>query len=218
MDTIHDMGGMHGFGPVVTPGCDRVFHAEWERRAFALVETTGYEGLVAGHFRETIERIPLPQYLDVGYYGRWLVGLEERLVRAGTLTRAEIDDWQARLEGEAPPARSDPDQRARIAEAVRERTPMPAAPDAAFAPGHRVRIRRMRPVGHTRCPRYLRGAEGVVERVHGLERLPDALARGEQEVVPVYLVAFRAEDLFGSAGESGHTIVVDVYEPYMEAA
>ena len=33
-----------------------------------------------------------------------------------------------------------------------------------FAPGDRVRVRRMRPAGHTRCPRYARGvAGGVIE-------------------------------------------------------
>ena len=25
IDGIHDMGGMHGFGPVVVPGCDEAY-------------------------------------------------------------------------------------------------------------------------------------------------------------------------------------------------
>jgi hypothetical protein len=32
MDGAHDMGGMHGFGPVVVEGGDEVFHEAWELR------------------------------------------------------------------------------------------------------------------------------------------------------------------------------------------
>ena len=37
--------------------------------------------------------------------------------------------------------------------------PLEPAVDPRFAPGERVRVRRMRPDGHTRCPRYVRGAD-----------------------------------------------------------
>ena len=57
---------------------------------------------------------------------------------------------------------------------------MPAAAAPRFRPGQRVRVRRMRPAGHTRCPRYVRGAVGVIERVHGDDLLADAVARGEE--------------------------------------
>ncbi|RPH59831.1 MAG: nitrile hydratase subunit beta, partial [Burkholderiales bacterium] len=36
MNGPHDLGGMHGFGPVRPESGEPVFHAEWERRAFAL--------------------------------------------------------------------------------------------------------------------------------------------------------------------------------------
>ena len=36
MNGVHDLGGMHGFGPVVLEPNEPVFHAEWERRTFAL--------------------------------------------------------------------------------------------------------------------------------------------------------------------------------------
>ncbi len=57
---------------------------------------------------------------------------------------------------------------------------MPAAAAPAFRPGQRVRVRRMRPEGHTRCPRYVRGALGTIERVHGDALLADAGASGEE--------------------------------------
>ena len=42
----------------------------------------------------------------------------------------------------------------------RAATPLPPAAAPRFGPGERVRVRRMRPEGHTRCPRYVRGAIG----------------------------------------------------------
>ncbi len=36
MNGAHDLGGMHGFGPVEPEPNEPVFHHEWERRVFAL--------------------------------------------------------------------------------------------------------------------------------------------------------------------------------------
>ena len=44
MNGVHDMGGMHGFGPVEPEPDEPVFHAEWERRAFALTLAMGATG------------------------------------------------------------------------------------------------------------------------------------------------------------------------------
>ena len=64
----------------------------------------------------------------------------------------------------------------------------------------------MRPAGHTRCPRYVRGAVGVIARVHGDDWLPDAVARDE-ETAPeaVYAVRFGSRDLFGAGEEPRST-------------
>ena len=37
MNGVHDMGGMDGFGPVIPEKNEPVFHADWERRMYALV-------------------------------------------------------------------------------------------------------------------------------------------------------------------------------------
>jgi nitrile hydratase len=34
---IHDMGGMHGFGPIVVERSEPVFHAPWEARVLGMV-------------------------------------------------------------------------------------------------------------------------------------------------------------------------------------
>ena len=36
MDGIHDMGGMHGLGPIEVEPNEPVFHHEWEARMFGI--------------------------------------------------------------------------------------------------------------------------------------------------------------------------------------
>lgn len=76
MGGIHDLGGMQGFGPVERD--EAVFHAPWERLAFAMAQTAHIEGNT-DDFRHAIERLDPGQYLTVGYYGRWLACTEIRL-------------------------------------------------------------------------------------------------------------------------------------------
>jgi nitrile hydratase len=121
--------------------------------------------------------------------------------------------------GEPPPRRSDPEQAARAAGWLREVVPRRPAAGARFATGERVRVRRMRPAGHTRCPRYVRGAAGVVEHVRGADALPDAADAGaDAPVEPVYTVAFRSEELWGAGEEPAWTVRLDLWESYLEAA
>ena len=36
MDGVHDLGGMHGFGPINPEPNEPVFHHDWERRVFGV--------------------------------------------------------------------------------------------------------------------------------------------------------------------------------------
>jgi nitrile hydratase len=83
----------------------------------------------------------------------------------------------------------------------------------------RVRVRRMRPAGHTRCPRYVRGALGVVEGVRGAAELPDLAVYGKDAPVEaVYAVAFRSDALWGRGEEPPWTVALDLWESYLEEA
>jgi nitrile hydratase len=85
-----------------------------------------------------------------------------------------------------------------------------------FAPGDRVRTRAADPPGHTRLPRYARGAVGEVVEPAGHHPLADDVARGRTvPPQPVYRVRFPAAALFGS-GE--HTVTVELWEDYLEPA
>lgn len=100
MDGVHDLGGMHGFGPVRTGADEPVFHADWERRVLAVTLATGALGRWSiDRSRFTREQLPPATYLTSSYYEIWLRGLERLLVQARLLTpedlcaeaRAELD-------------------------------------------------------------------------------------------------------------------------------
>ncbi len=215
MDGVHDMGGMHGFGAVVPDG--DVFHEAWEPRLFALTRVARLAGITAGHSRAVIESMPPGEYLAASYYERWLWGLERRLELAGTIARGDVESAIARGQAAGAPERSDPDLAERSVEVQRRGGQMAAPAAPRFRPGERVRVRRMRPEGHTRCPRYVRGATGVIERIHGDDRLADAVARGEDgPVEAVYAVRFRSDDLFGRGQEPPYRVLVDLWDSYLE--
>ncbi len=222
MDGAHDMGGMHGFGAVVEPGCDRAYHQRWEPRAFALQMLVNLEGLGAGPGgRPVREEMAPAHYLAASYYERWLYSAERRLVRKGTTAEGDVERMMERLaSGEAAPQHGDAAMGRRAVERLRGSSPMAPPPgDARFGPGDRVRVRRMHPAGHTRCPRYARGAPGVVELVRGADRLPDLAVYGEPtEPEAVYAVAFASQDLWGAGPEPPWTVMIDLWDSYLEPA
>ncbi len=224
MNGVHDMGGMHGMGPIVAEADEPVFHAEWERRAFAITVATGFFGtwnIDMG--RCAREQMPPAEYLATSYYEHWLWGLEKLLVDKRILTREEIAD---RLAGQpvalvAPPAGlrvlAAPD----VPRALRNRRAarMDATVPPRFRLGARVVAKTVNPVGHTRLPRYARGRHGVVDRDHGVFVFPDAAAaeRGRQPQ-HCYSVRFAARELWGPEASDRDAVYIDLFEPYLDPA
>ena len=92
MNGIHDMGGMHGFGPVPIETDEPVFHEPWEGRVYAMAIAAGQKRLMApGGLRPFIEELEPARYLRSSYYERWMGALEDALIRKGVTTREEID-------------------------------------------------------------------------------------------------------------------------------
>ena len=181
MNGVHDMGGMHGFGPVEPEPDEPVFHAEWERRAFALTLAMGATGewtLDAARFAR--EDWPAAAYLSRTYYEMWLAGLERLLAERDLVAPAEVDAGQS-LEPPRPlPRTVDAEGAARMLRSggpSNREAPRPAR----FAAGDRVRTRNLNPATHTRLPRYVRGHAGTVVVVHGCHVFPDVNAHGGGE-------------------------------------
>ncbi len=101
MNGIHDMGGMDGFGPVEPEPNEPVFHAQWERRVFALsLATGGLMPFTLDQFRHMREQIDPIDYLERSYYDHWLIVLERQLLEAGLVSRDEIAARETELSRE----------------------------------------------------------------------------------------------------------------------
>jgi len=174
------------------------------------VVATSAKGLRTGSTRPAIEQIEPATYLASSYYSRWARGVEAALVAGGSLTSTEID---LRASVEAGPTRSpstDPELAAAITGFLNRPTPTSGEPvAAAFDVGDRVTVRRMAPDGHHRCPRYVRGAMGTVERINGGWPHP-----GTDTPEAVYQVRFDMRDLWGDDAEPG-SLYIDLWERYL---
>ena len=221
MDGVHDMGGMHGFGPV--PEDDAQFHADWERVVYGMDKIAKAEGAFnIDEKRHAIERMDPADYLGSTYFERWLDGLERLLVEKEYVTEAELAAARERIDGAAEPDAAVPERESEeLVRAVREAFATDSdferdGPEPSFDVGDRIVVRNDHPEGHTRCPRYARRAEGEVVSVHGAHVLPDASAHGEERAEPLYTVGFDAADLWGPDREADDTVHVDLWESYLE--
>jgi nitrile hydratase subunit beta len=202
VDGIHDLGGMQGFGAVDHSPAEPVFHQPWEGRARALLEAiAGAVQASGGEFRHSIERMDPGHYLTSGYYEHWLTGAATLAVEHGLVTQAELE---ARAGGRFPlsgPVHAGPEPR-----------------EPRFAAGDPVRVREWHPPGHTRCPRYVRGKEGVVVRLDGTHSVPDIEAHSTaRRYEATYSVRFDAANLWRD-GQRGACVHVDLWDSYLEPA
>src|SRR5436190_12953963 len=95
MNGIHDMGGMHGMGPLQYETNESVYHAEWERRVEAMDHAMRATGKIGGSRRMIEEKISAVDYLRMSYYEKWLASLIERLLAVKLLTRDGVENGRA---------------------------------------------------------------------------------------------------------------------------
>jgi nitrile hydratase len=219
MNGIHDLGGMHGFGPVSPEPGEPVFHHEWERRAFALTLAAGFLGrwnIDMGRFAR--EQMPPAAYLATTYYEHWLYGLERLLVERGLLTAGELGAMRAGGPAAGVTALGVDD----VPRALRNRRAARMEDDLAaprFKAGDRVRTKNLNPTSHTRLPRYARDKVGLVDRDHGVFIFADAHAASGRKVPQhCYSVRFEGAALWGADAGPRDAIYLDLFEPYLEPA
>ena len=217
MNGVHDMGGMHGMGPIQPERNEPAFHEPWEARVFAMTRAAGaWRKWNIDASRYQRELIPAAEYLRMSYYEKWLAGLEQLLVAKGLVSQAEL------ASGRAAPgaARSSPALTAvDVPVLTAKGTPAnrPATTPPKYRVGQLVRTHNINPVGHTRLPRYARGKQGVIARLHGAFVFPDtnALLQGENPQ-HLYSVRFTARELWGEAAPTRDTVYIDSWESYLE--
>jgi nitrile hydratase len=222
MDGVHDLGGMHGFGPVEREENEPPFHAQWEAAVLAMMRAGGSRGLFnIDEFRHGIERMRPAHYLAASYYEKWLDGITRLLVEKGIVDPAELDERvaffgerpeapaTAALRGPLPPRV--PSNPGWVQDSIRHTGAAPR-----YAPGDAVVTRHFHPAGHTRLPRYARGKRGVIARFHGMHVFPDTNAHGlGEQPQPLYSVRFDARELWGESAEPSQQVHLDCWESYL---
>jgi len=219
MNSVHDMGGMHGMGLIVEEKNEPVFHEGWEGRIFAMNLAMGaWRKWNLDASRHSRELIPPAEYLRMSYYEKWIAGLIELMVKAGLVRGDEIESGTPAVgSAKAIPAVNPEQALARIT------TGLPAKRNvdlpARFKIGQRVRTRNVHPLGHTRLPRYARGRFGNINRDHGVFVFPDTNAHflGEHPQ-HVYSVCFAARELWGAQAAEKDSVYVDLWDEYLEPA
>jgi len=209
MDGVHDLGGRDGMGPVVVEQDEPVYHEAWEGRVQGLTfAAMGAAGAGTPAFRHAIERMHPAHFFAATYYERWLTSAATLLVERGVVTQEELDAELAAEFALAGPLRVHP-----LPEPGPDRT------DARFTLGDRVRVRNRHPLGHTRCPGYVRGHVGEIVRYDGPCNFDDVEAHSDgKRVEPLYCVRFEGRELWGDDAESSTSVCVDLFEDYLEPA
>jgi nitrile hydratase beta subunit len=219
MNGIHDMGGMHGMGPIQEEKNEPVFHARWEARVYALDRAMkAWRKWNLDASRHQRELIPPVEYLRMSYYEKWFAGLLELMVKSSLVTPAEIESGiPAPGSSKETPALTVEKAAVLVAKGV------PASRNvvvtARFQAGQRVRARNINPFGHTRLPRYARGKVGLIERDYGVFVFPDTNAHflGEKPQ-HVYSVRFAARELWGEQASPHDSVYVDLWDDYLDPA
>lgn len=207
MDGVHDLGGKHGFGPIDYDTKLPPLHEKWQETAFALMIAT--VALMRNHtadaYRHSVERMRPSHYFAATYYERVLTGVATLLVERGVVTHAELE---ARAGGTFPLA---------LPVADNPMADLPPQPKQRFIIGQQVRVLDFHPRGHTRAPGFCRGRRGTVLHVAPPFPFPDASAHdGLQRKEHTYHVEFTAQELWGSDGGTNESVVVDLWDCYLE--
>jgi nitrile hydratase len=222
MNGAHDLGGMHGFGPInAEPEAQEpVFHADWEKRVFGLVRATAPLGRWNSDMsRHARERQDPAGYLAHSYYENWLAGFLKLLVETGLVKAEELESGNSAglaeiaLRERMLKAADVADELVRGCSVA---VPIEAPP--RFHVGDRVRAINRHAPGHTREPRYVGGRLGVIHEHYGAHVFPDRSAEGVRLGRHLYSVCFTAAALWGENADANSKVYFDLWEDYLEPA
>jgi nitrile hydratase beta subunit len=214
-----DLGGAHGHGPVLPEPDEPVFHADWEKRAFALTLAMARPGAWnIDMSRFARENRPPQEYLSMSYYQLWFNALETMLKQRELVSDDEIVVGHALVPPKPVKQTLSPGD---VAKVLYRGGPTDRETNTAakFKAGDRVRAKNINPLTHTRLPRYVRGHIGMIEHVIGCHVFPDSNATGGGENPQwLYTVRFDGPELWGEGSDPSVKVSIDAWEPYLEPA
>jgi nitrile hydratase subunit beta len=212
MDTIHDLGGKQGFGPVANQFDDDavLFPEEWKARTWAIAMMSMSQlrqkqtGWTLDWYRHVLERLPPDLYLRFDYFEKWILAM---MVTSVDENIAEVQDF---VDGHAGSAKMK----------LKHMPPKKEGAQAAgrFKPGDKVVSKRDMGSMHTRLPAYVRGRSGTIESVIGPQHIPDHSATGKIRMEQTYVVRFEIKDLWPEAPNSRDALLIDMWDSYIDAA
>ena len=219
MNGAHDLGGMHGMGPIAPEQSEPVFHHAWERRVFAMTLATGFLGKWnIDMSRSAREQMPGPEYLNTTYYEHWLFGLVRLLVEKGLLSPEELQTGRAFGWAPGPLRVLRADDVGKVLLKGGSARRANGAP-SRFKTGDRVLARNIHPLGHTRLPRYALGKRGVIDQDHGVFVFPDTNGMGSGEKPQhCYSVRFTMRELWGGDALPRDSVYIDLWDDHLEPA
>ena len=211
MDTIHDLGGRQGFGPIRWQDDDdeMPFHEPCHARTWAICmimfgqfkrDNTGW---TLDWHRHVVERIAPADYMAMNYFDKWAQHMMATLIDDGTTNIDEFVDGHSQAK---PPAI----------------TPKPLSASAEpgepkYSVGDSVLAKRTIDSMHTRLPGFVRGCKGAIDACHGPDILADASAVGDLRKEQLYTVKFESGDLWPETVARTFSVRVDLWESYLEA-
>ena len=210
MDTIHDLGGRQGFGPVEWQDDDdsHLFHAEWQARTWAMCMMMNgrfrqeQNGWTLDWLRHVIERTGPADYLRMNYFDKWAQQLMAILIDDGFVDLEEFVGGHAGRP--APPFMKRPPMASRDPDPPR------------FEVGDDVLTRRDITSMHTRLPEYARGRMGVIDRSIGPEIFADASAEGDIRKEQLYTVKLDSSELWPDQAGGRFAVRLDLWDSYLE--
>lgn len=218
MNGVHDMGGMHGMGPVVIEKDEPVFHAPWEGRVVALrLASAFHRKWNIDMNRYAVEQMPPAAYLAATYYERVLFALEKLLVEQELVTAQELASGRAAGRASVAGVLTAAGLDTLLRNRIRARRDANVPPK--FKAGDRVVPRNIHPAGHTRLPRYARGRCGVIDRDYGVFVFPDTSAMTrDPKPQHLYGVHFAARELWGPGASARDSVHLSLWDDHLDPA
>ena len=217
MDSIHDVGGRQGFGPIEVTQSDPAFAEEWEGRAFGITKSmTSASDYNTDKFRFTREQLPPLEYLTAPYFMHWYRASVSMLVGSGLVAAPELGTGKSensRPEGVSPP-RDAATMRQAVNSSMRYDGDYDGQPK--FTVADCVKTSSVSRQGHTRLPQYARGRIGKIVNYHGAHVVPDDSVRNIKTFEPLYTVEFALSDLFEEHANSHDVINLEIWERFLE--
>ncbi|MFB1294058.1 nitrile hydratase subunit beta [Mycobacterium sp. pW049] len=238
MKLQHYLGGLEGL-PQPLDLEKRVFVQDWEKRIFGIhvammglsnhlgsalpeypiddVPTKFHDEWTWASLRTGAEGMNPFDYFKFRYYEKWLGGISQFFVDKGYVSEAEISALSGA--SDAPTGSGDPAIDDQVIDYLRRGdSPRRDVAHPKFAVGQQVLIADVPAAEHTRLPGYLRAKVGTVQRIfEGDYGYFVATGDGIGDPMPIYIVEFTPQELWGPRAEPGaNSLYAELFEAYLK--